>query len=64
RFIKTAGILFNIGIILFSGSLYIVTAGKVAETSAMDKAGMITPLGGLAFIGGWLFLFLAAVRSK
>lgn len=64
RFIKTAGILFNIGIILFSGSLYIVTAGKVAETSAMDKAGMITPLGGLAFIGGWLFLFLGAVRSK
>lgn len=64
KFVKTAGILFIIGVILFSGSLYILTAGKVAEISAMDKAGMITPLGGLAFIGGWLFLFLAAIRSR
>lgn len=64
RFIKTAGILFIIGIILFSGSLYILTAGKVAETTAMDKAGMITPFGGLAFIGGWLFLFFATIRDK
>ena len=64
RFVTTAGILFIIGVILFSGSLYILTAGKVAEITAMDKAGMITPLGGLAFIGGWLFLFLAAIRSK
>ncbi len=64
RFVKTAGILFILGAILFSGSLYILTIGKVAETAAMDKAGLITPLGGLAFIGGWLFLFLAAIRSK
>jgi uncharacterized membrane protein YgdD (TMEM256/DUF423 family) len=64
RFVKTAGILFIIGVILFSGSLYLLTAGKVAETTAMDKAGMITPFGGLAFIGGWLFLFLAAIRGK
>lgn len=64
RFVKTAGILFIIGVILFSGSLYILTAGKVTETTGMDKAGMITPLGGLAFIGGWLFLFLAAIRGN
>ena len=64
RFVKIAGILFTIGVILFSGSLYILTTGKVAETTALDKAGMITPLGGLAFIGGWLFLFLAAIRGK
>jgi len=61
---KTAGILFFIGVILFSGSLYLLTAGKAAETTALDKAGIITPLGGLAFIGGWLFLFLAAIKSK
>ena len=64
RFIKTAGILFIIGIILFSGSLYLLTAGKATETIALDKAGIITPLGGLAFIGGWVFLFISAVRSK
>jgi uncharacterized membrane protein YgdD (TMEM256/DUF423 family) len=64
RFVKIAGTLFIIGVILFSGSLYVLTAGKAAETAALDKAGIITPLGGLAFIGGWLFLFISVVRSK
>jgi uncharacterized membrane protein YgdD (TMEM256/DUF423 family) len=63
KFAKIAGILFLIGIFLFSGSLYILTAGKAAETAALDKAGIITPVGGLAFIGGWLFLFLAAIKK-
>jgi len=63
KFARIAGILFLIGIILFSGSLYVLTAGKAAETAALDKAGIITPVGGLAFIGGWLFLFLAAIKK-
>jgi uncharacterized membrane protein YgdD (TMEM256/DUF423 family) len=41
----------------------VLTAGKAAETAAFDKAGIITPVGGLAFIGGWLFLFLAAIKK-
>ena len=64
KFARIAGILFIIGIILFSGSLYLLTAGKAAETTSLDKAGIITPFGGLCFIAGWLFLFLAAIRSK
>ena len=63
RLVKTAGMLFLIGIILFSGSLYLITAGKAMENAALDKAGIITPVGGLAFIGGWLFLFMAAIRK-
>src|SRR4026208_1361079 len=63
KFAKIAGILFLLGIILFSGSLYVLTAGKAADIAALDKAGIITPVGGLAFIGGWLFLFLAAIRK-
>lgn len=63
RLVKTAGILFLVGIILFSGSLYLLTAGKAIENISLDRAGMITPLGGLAFIGGWLFLFVAALRK-
>ena len=63
KFARIAGVLFLIGIILFSGSLYVLTAGKAAETAALDKAGIITPVGGLAFIGGWLFLFLAAIKK-
>ena len=63
RLVKTAGILFLVGIIFFSGSLYLLTAGKAVENISLDRAGMITPLGGLAFIGGWLFLFVAALRK-
>jgi uncharacterized membrane protein YgdD (TMEM256/DUF423 family) len=64
KFARIAGVLFIVGIILFSGSLYLLTAGKAAETTSLDKAGIITPLGGVAFIGGWLFLFLAAMKKN
>ena len=64
RPVRTAGILFIIGIILFSGSLYILTAGKAGDTSSLDKAGIITPFGGLAFISGWLFVFIAAIKNR
>ena len=63
KFARVAGVLFMIGIILFSGSLYLLTAGKAAETASLDKAGIITPFGGVAFIAGWLFLFLAAIKK-
>ena len=63
KFTRIAGILFITGIILFSGSLYVLTAGKAAETSSLDRAGIITPFGGVAFIAGWLFLFLAAMKN-
>jgi uncharacterized membrane protein YgdD (TMEM256/DUF423 family) len=59
---RVAGILFIIGIILFSGSLYLLTYFNATETVGMEKFGLITPFGGLAFIAGWLFLFLAATR--
>ena len=64
RFTSLAGKFFIAGIILFSGSLYLITAGKAAETSALDKAGIITPLGGVCFIAGWLLLFSAVLKNK
>ena len=63
KYLRIAGFLFLAGIILFSGSLYLLTAGRASETAALDKAGIITPVGGLAFIGGWLFLFLAVIKK-
>src|SRR6187401_3474438 len=64
KFVRIAGVLFIIGIILFSGSLYLLTAGKAAETTSFDKAGIITPFGGVAFIAGWVFLFFAAIKKN
>jgi uncharacterized membrane protein YgdD (TMEM256/DUF423 family) len=57
RLLTAAGSLFGIGILLFSGSLYALTL------SGLGKLGMITPLGGLCFLAGWLCLGLAAVRG-
>jgi len=53
---------FGVGIFLFSGSLYALTAAKVGGL-AMGWLGAITPLGGLGFIVGWILLWLG-LRSK
>ena len=63
KFARIAGVLFLIGVILFSGSLYLLTAGKAAEIASFDRSGILTPFGGIAFIAGWLFLFLAAMKK-
>lgn len=55
--LKVAGIAFLVGILLFSGSLYtLVLSGTKAW-------GMITPVGGLSFIFGWVALAVAVIRS-
>jgi len=58
RLVMWAGVSFSIGILLFSGSLYLLT------TIGIGKLGIITPFGGLAFLIGWLCLGLAAWRLQ
>ena len=60
---KRAGYLFIAGIIIFSGSLYIMTLLKAAGATSVNWLGAITPIGGVCFIAGWLFLLLGS-RSK
>jgi uncharacterized membrane protein YgdD (TMEM256/DUF423 family) len=52
-----AGRLFILGTVLFSGSLYALAL------SGLGRLGMITPLGGVAFLAGWLALIVAARQS-
>jgi Uncharacterized small membrane protein len=61
--INYAGICFIIGIILFSGSLYLLTAMKATETVGLSKLGIITPFGGLFFIAGWICMLLAFIAG-
>lgn len=56
--VTVAGWAFLIGIVLFSGSLYALCA------TGQRKLGMITPLGGTAFLVGWLSLLWAAWQSR
>lgn len=68
RALHTAGALFVIGIVLFSGSLYALALSGVDGTSSVHHfsgmlvLGAITPFGGLALIAGWIVLALAARR--
>lgn len=57
RLLALAAGLFALGIILFSGSLYLLV---LTDTPAL---GAITPLGGLCFIAGWALLLAAGLGS-
>jgi len=54
---QTAGWIFQAGIVLFSGSLY-----ALALTGSKGL-GAVTPIGGLGFLAGWLWLAWAAWRG-
>ena len=56
RLVAWAGFSFAAGILLFSGSLYLLTI------TGVSKLGIVTPFGGLAFLVGWVCLGLAAWR--
>lgn len=52
-----AGTLMLVGVIIFSGSLYVLSA------TGVRSLGAITPIGGLAFIAAWAMVAFAAYRS-
>ena len=56
RWLRAAGWLFAAGIVLFSGSLYVLALAGV------PLAGAVTPLGGIAFLAGWACFIAAALK--
>jgi uncharacterized membrane protein YgdD (TMEM256/DUF423 family) len=56
--IGAAGWLFVVGILIFSGSLYLLTL------TGARWWGAVTPIGGLAFIAGWMCLAMGAIRGS
>ncbi len=55
--LEWVGWLFAVGIVLFSGSLYVLAV------SGVKILGAVTPLGGLCFLSGWALLAFVAVRG-
>jgi len=55
---KVSSIFFLLGIILFSFSLYLYS------TTGIQFFAMITPVGGVCFLIGWLWLIVEAIRGK
>ena len=55
--LTAAGGCFIVGIVLFSGSLYGLSLGGI------KALGPVTPLGGVAFIAGWICLAIASTKA-
>lgn len=59
RTLMASGIAFLVGIILFSGSLYLLASTEIRHIGFMP-VGLITPFGGMSFIIGWLLLLFSS----
>ena len=64
NWVKWAGYLFSMGIIFFSGSLYLITGLKAYEKTVPVVVGIITPIGGLVFILGWISLLVGSLTKR
>jgi uncharacterized membrane protein YgdD (TMEM256/DUF423 family) len=63
KFFSRAYIMFFLGIIFFSGSLYFLCTRNLFGADWLKFLGPITPIGGLFFVAGWLFLAFAAIQK-
>jgi uncharacterized membrane protein YgdD (TMEM256/DUF423 family) len=58
RLLAGSGVAFAVGIILFSGSLYVLAL------SGIHTFGAVTPFGGIGFLTGWVMLALYALSDR
>ncbi|HYK56164.1 MAG TPA: DUF423 domain-containing protein [Flavisolibacter sp.] len=62
-FINYAGFFFLGGIVLFSGSLYLIVSMHAMNKTVPTGIGIITPIGGLLFILGWVLLLIGILKK-
>lgn len=62
-FINYAGFFFLGGIVLFSGSLYLIVSMHAMNKTVPTGIGIITPIGGLLFILGWVLLLVGILKK-
>lgn len=62
KLLNAGAVLFGAGILMFSGSLYILAIRNIISFN-IDWAGPITPLGGIAFIAGWGCMFAGSQKK-
>ena len=63
KLVQRAATFFTLGIILFSGSLYGLALSSISR-NVWSWLGPVTPLGGLCFMTGWIFIFLFAIKKS
>ncbi len=62
KLIEWAGFLFILGILFFSGSLYLLTYKTAMNLEGLNWVGPVTPIGGVFFIAGWICLLLGVKK--
>ncbi|TAH40645.1 MAG: DUF423 domain-containing protein [Bacteroidetes bacterium] len=61
---QIAGYSFIIGIMLFSGSIYLLATRELLGIDSWKSIlGPLTPLGGLCLFSGWVFFLIAALKG-
>lgn len=60
--LSAAGWLFTVGVIAFSGSIYLLSTRHLLGCDALRFLGPVTPLGGFCLMAGWGALIVAALR--
>lgn len=63
KLVKAAGVFFLLGMLFFSGSLYVLTYKIAAVHPGLGWVGPITPFGGLCFILGWILLAMGLLKK-
>lgn len=64
KYINWAYNCFLTGILMFSGSLYFLCTRNLYGADWLKMLGPITPIGGLFFVAGWIFIALIGLQSK
>lgn len=62
--LNTAFAFFLTGIVLFSGSLYFLCTRHLLGADWLSFLGPVTPVGGLFFVAGWLFLAFSVLKKS
>lgn len=64
KFYTYAFLSFCCGILFFSGSLYLLSTKDLLNLSWLSFLGPITPIGGLFFMAGWIFIGLGFKKEN
>ena len=62
-YLSYAGVMFVAGVVLFSGSLYMIVSLYAMNKTVPKAVGILTPVGGLFFIFGWVCLLISILKK-
>lgn len=63
KYLLAAVNLIFLGVILFSGSIYLLTLKNILALDYLKLVGPITPIGGVLMVGGWFLLILEGFKK-